>query len=120
MMAVMFILSHSASSEDDWVISITSLEHREGNTDKPYRVGGKTLGPKPTEYYELLCESGAVHLEVGHQYKAETRGTKTILIFLSVTDAPTSSGVEGIECEVKSAKTTAEHPLPGRDSSVWL
>jgi hypothetical protein len=107
MMAVMFISSHSASSKGDWVISITSLEHRGGSTDKPYRVGGKTAGPEPTEYYELVCESGAVHLEVGHQYKAETRGTKAILIFPSVKDTPTSSGLEGIECEVKSVRTTA-------------
>ena len=107
-MALSLISSHSASSSGDPLISITSLEHHEGNKDKPYRVQAKTAGAEPTFYYELVCEDRAVHLEVGHQYKAEIRGTKTILIFLSATGIPTRSGVEGIECEVKSARTTAE------------
>ena len=107
-MALSLISSHSASWSADRLISIASLEHREGNKDKPYRVQAKTSGAEPTFYYELVCEDRAVRLETGHQYKAEIRGNKTILIFLRTTGIPTRSGVEGIECEVKSARTTAE------------
>ena len=107
MIVITLVVSHACSWKGDRIISVMKVEHREGNTDKPSRIEGKHLGAKPTFYYELVCEPSAVHLEVGRQYKAQTRGTKTVLIFLNMTDGPTSSGLEGIECEVKSGRTTA-------------
>ena len=119
LVAILLILCHSASGKADRVISITTLEHREGNTATPYRVQGKTVGAGPTFYYTLVCESGAAHLEVGHHYKAEAYGTKTLLIFLSVKDTPTLTRIEGIECDVESEKTTANQPQKMNDSDPY-
>ena len=100
------ILSHSAYGKSGALLSITSVEHRRGNSDKPYRVAAKTLEPGPKFYYILICENRAVHLEVGHRYRAEARGTKTLLLFLNEA-SPTMSGIEGIECAVESEDATA-------------
>jgi len=112
LMAVTLILSRGAFGDGDRVILVTSLAHREGNTDKPYMIVGEIAGGKPTVYYELNCEPTAARLKIGHRYKAQIRGTKTLLIFLDTTSSPTSSGIEGIECEVKSDKTTAQATGP--------
>ena len=99
----MLIFLLSSTRGDDLVISITGVQHRAANKDKPYWTEAKTLGRKSTTYYEINCERAAAQLEVDHHYTAKTRGTKTVLIFLGK-DVPTNSGLEGIECEVRNAK----------------
>jgi hypothetical protein len=110
LMATLLVLCHACFGKElkpDRTISITSIEHREGNTGKPYKVEGRTSGSQPTFYYKLACGTGAADLEVGHAYRATEatiEGTKTLLIWNINPEAKTN--VFGIGCDVESVKTS--------------
>ena len=76
--------------QPDRVISITSIEHRDGGTGKAYEVNakawdGKDTKPEPRLYYKLACGTSAGFLEVGTLYEAAEvttkEGIKVLIIF---------------------------------------
>ena len=106
-MATIFIVSCSCLGkvlEPDRVISISSMEHRESNTSKPYEVRARTLGSEPVLSYELGCGTGAAYLDVGAHYKAaevysKDRGKE--LVIFGVTPDADSKNIIGIVCDVE-------------------
>jgi hypothetical protein len=95
----------------DRVISVTSLEHREGKTDKSYEVSakawkGKDTKSEPILYYKLACGTGAAYLEAGSRYEAQEAyskdGTKILMIFDVKSDP---NDIMMIACDVESVKT---------------
>jgi hypothetical protein len=109
-------LTFGKTLKPDHVISITNLEHLDDKTGKSYRVNaksweqGKTSGSEPTLYYQLLCGTGAAHLEVGQLYKAaeaSEKGTKILVIFDVNPEGVTND--LGIGCDIEFVKS-ADNP----------
>jgi hypothetical protein len=111
LLAVVVFLSHPTFGEEprsDFTISITSIEHRERSTDRPYKVEGKTTGSLPTHYYTMSCKKGAADLQVGHLYQvneANDNGIKTLWISYRVKRDPT---IIALICDVESEKISAK------------
>ena len=117
LIAAALLLSHPCFGEEskpDRVISVTSLERREGSTVKPYQVKAKgwvgtTLGSGPTLYYVLACGAGAADLKVTKDYEAmelTAGGNKTLVIFRVTVTQSTSNDVS---CEVESVTDDSKH-----------
>lgn len=117
LIAAVLLLSHPCFGEEskpDRVISVTSLERREGSTAKPYQVKakgwvGRTSESQPTLHYELACGASAADLKVTKVYEAmelTAEGTKTLVIF-HVTE--TESTTNDITCDVESVKDDSKH-----------
>jgi hypothetical protein len=103
---VLLALALGTEPKPERTISITSIEHHEGNTEHPYRVEART-SREPAVFYKLECKSGAADLEVGRLYKAteETEGgTKILWIYFHIERDPT---IIATTCDVESAKTAA-------------
>jgi hypothetical protein len=112
---ILLLPSFGTELKPDRVISVTSLERREGNAEKPYKVNAKAWvnrrnsGQEPGLYYQLACAPGAGYLEVGSQYKAMEAyledGTKMLVIFnvKAGTDPKYLLG-----CDVESVKAAGE------------
>jgi len=104
------ILSPTAFCKDkvlapDRDISITSMEHRDTEGNRPYTVEGHTVGAKVTLYYKLACGTGAARLEVGHTYKAaevESEGNKILVFWYEDLDPKTNAF--GVGCDIASVK----------------
>src|SRR5438477_244990 len=92
LIATILVMQHAASGKSSTFVSITSVQRRRANSDKPFSIRAKTSESAPKTYYKLVCENRAVHLEVGHRY-VEARGAETLLLFLNG-DTPTLSGLE--------------------------
>jgi hypothetical protein len=103
-----------AAGSEDQTMTVTSLEYRERNAEKPYLVEGKTSGPPPL-IYKLVCKRGAAALKAGRQYKVSEEvnedGVKVLFIWLTAKEgpappagAPPGTTIVGIECEIESAK----------------
>ena len=115
--AILVMLSASVLGKElkpDRVISVTSLEHREGKAEKSYEVSakawyGKDTKSEPTLYYKLACGTGAAYLEVGSRYEAQEAyskdGLKTLVIF-DVKSDPNDIMIIG--CDVTSVKTAED------------
>ncbi|MFI5095986.1 MAG: hypothetical protein ACHQIK_21405 [Candidatus Acidiferrales bacterium] len=109
--SVVVVLSHLTFGDgqrSDFTISITSIEHRERNTDRPYKVEAKTTGSSPTLYYTMSCKNGAAGLQVGHLYQvseANDNGIKTLWISHRVERDPT---IVALICDVESEKVAAK------------
>lgn len=107
LLTVIALLSHLTFGEEprsDFTISITSIEYRERNTDRPYKVEGKTTGSLPTRYYTMSCKNGAADLQVGHLYQvseANDKGMKTLWISYRVKRDPT---IIALICDVESER----------------
>jgi hypothetical protein len=114
--AILVILFASVFGKElkpDRMISVTSLEHRQGKTDKPYEVNvkswdGRSTKSEPTLYYKLACGSGAAYLEVGTVYEAAEAylkdGVKILVIFGVKSEADPNDISSGIACDVVSVK----------------
>jgi len=111
--AAAIILSLPSLGEEprsDFTIYITSIEHREHNSDRPYKVELKTSGSPPIRYYTISCQNGAADLQVGHTYQATEgtwNGVKTLWISHHIERDPT---VVALICDVESEKTSAKKP----------
>lgn len=88
------------------LMTVTALEYREGNTEKPYLVEGNVITPKRVLYYRLECKSGGSELQVGERYKvAETHNENNIKVLMIAFSHPDKPDIIGIECQVQSART---------------
>lgn len=111
LITIAFVWLHSAlgtGSQAERTISITSIEHQQGNAESLYKVEAKTS--EPTIYYKLACKNGAADLEVGRLYKVTEGtedGTKRLSIWRHVERDPT---ITGTVCDVESAKVAADSP----------
>jgi hypothetical protein len=114
--AILVMLSASVFGKElkpDRMISVTSLEHRKGKTEKPYEVNvkswdGKSTKSEPTLYYKLECGAGAAYLEVGTLYEAAEAYSKDgvkILVIFGVKSETDPKDIIGIACDVESVKT---------------
>jgi hypothetical protein len=114
--AILVMLSPSVLGKElkpDRVISVTSMEHREGKTGKPYEVNVKSWGGKSTKseaslYYKLACGTDAAYLEVGTLYEAAEAYSKDgvkILVIFDVKSETDQKDIIGIACDVESVKT---------------
>jgi hypothetical protein len=110
--AILVMLSASVLGKElkpDRVISVTSLEHREGKAEKSYEVSakawyGKDTKSEPTLYYKLACGTGAAYLEVGSRYEAQEAYSKDGLF--DVKSDPNDIMIIG--CDVTSVKTAED------------
>jgi hypothetical protein len=85
------------------LMTVTALEYREANTEKPYLLEGKAIKPEPTLYYKLACKRGGSDLVVGKRYKVtESRDENNLKILMIALSLPDEPNIIGVECEVQS------------------
>src|ERR1700674_4209909 len=83
------------------LMTVTALEYREANTEKPYLVEGRATKPEPILYYRLACKRGGSKLEVGQRYKVtESRNENNLKVLMIAWSHPDEPNIIGVECEV--------------------